>query len=136
MIFVHNQLCLSLIILCHSLTETIFTNRFSDWITRQIVIDECGYECTCANDWKQNLCVCIHGNDDPFYIESPYAALLIQSKCFISIVDVPKKPNPIEVNMASVFDSNIVTRTPPIVIDGSEGVIVISKIIPKPFSIR
>ena len=75
-------------------------------------------------------------NDDPFYTESPYAALLMQLQCVISIVDVSKKPDPVEINVTSIFDANIVTRTPPIVIGGSEGVIVKSKIIPKPLPIR
>lgn len=66
-------------------------------------------------------------NDDPLYTESPYVALHMQLQCFTPIVDVSKKSDPVEVNMISVFDSNIVTRTPPIVTGGSECVIVLKK---------
>ena len=59
--------------------QTSFTFRYSEWIQSSEIKNKCEWFCECPN--LNNICIC-EKFGKKFEIESPYAALMIQTECF------------------------------------------------------
>ena len=97
---------------CHSLYQTSFTYRFSEWIQSDKIKNECGWECECPEFNVDNLCIC-EKNNLRTTIESPFAALLIQLECYPKNLTKSnwflggwKPDKQISVNIKSASDAN------------------------------
>ena len=92
------------------LIQTLLTHTYSEWIMRSEVSTTCGWECTCPSQLQNNVCQCKHReSDSAFAIESPYAALMIQTDCPALNPNQGTSDDTIEI------DFNIGTSTPIII---------------------
>ena len=88
------------------LYQTAFTYRFSEWIQKDEIKNNCGWTCECPQINLEQLCNCEKA-DEQITIESPYAALLIQMECDPPKQDLDWRPKPMIVEIPATAEKQI-----------------------------
>lgn len=81
-----------IIISCVSPSDTLFTHRYSEFISESKISSQCNWNFQCPELERENVCIrekrFSNVNDSESYIlELPYAALLIQIDCLSLVFD-------------------------------------------------